>query len=153
MACSEPLLVAGRFRLVTNTNRCCRHFLIIRLELFAFVAFWRDAQKFVEPFVELGGITVQGGVGQFLAAPADGVLHIAQQMGETDLMLFRGPTHLGSEPVGDPIVGAIVTQERFDHSLAPAGRGDEATVLAVMENPGPPGFLADPTDAPFGIGF
>src|SRR5258705_852030 len=77
-------------------------------------------------------------------AGIDGILGIADEMGETDLMVLLGPIHLGGEPVGNPEVRAVLAQELFDHGPAAVGMDDEAGVLGVVEYPRPPGPLADP---------
>ncbi len=41
---------------------------------------------------------------QGIVAAVDGILDIAQQMGEADLMVFGCPSHLGTEAVGYPEV-------------------------------------------------
>ena len=74
----------------------------------------------------------QGGVGQTGASPSDphgplqqgrdagreaiitgvdGVLGVAQQMGQTDLMVCGRPSHLRGEAVGDPDRGPDVAEE------------------------------------------
>ena len=113
----------------------------------------------------LSGVGPQGGVGERWAAAADGagplqqvlqagregdvagvdgVLGVADEMGEADLMVAFGPAHLGAVAIGDPEVGTDVAEEVRDHVLAAAGADDEAAVVAVMEDPGPPVPLADP---------
>src|SRR5258706_3965537 len=77
-------------------------------------------------------------------AGIDGVLCIADEMGETDLMVLLGPIHLGGEPVGNPEVRAVLAQELFDHGPAAVGMNDEAGVLRVMAYPCTPSPLADP---------
>ncbi len=81
MACSEPLLVGGTSRWVTNTNKFCRNLLIMRWSFSPSPSLRRDAQKFVESVVEFGGIAAEGGIGQFLAATADGT-GLAQELGQ-----------------------------------------------------------------------
>src|SRR4030095_1588746 len=76
-------------------------------------------------------------------AGLDGVLSIADEMSEADLMILLGPIHLGREPVGNPEIGTVFAQELFDHNPAAVGMDDEAGVLGVMEDPGPPSPLAD----------
>src|SRR3954465_13589871 len=77
-------------------------------------------------------------------AGIDGVLGIPDEMGEADLMILLGPIHLRREPVGNPEIGTVFAQELFDHSPAAAGMDDEAGVLGMMEDPGPPSSFADP---------
>ena len=67
-----------------------------------------------------------------------------EAVGEADLMLLLGPADLGAEPVGDPDVRATITEELFDHRLAAAGANHEGRAVGVMEDPTPPGALADP---------
>ena len=156
-ACSEPLLVGGTSRLVTKTNRFWRNFLMLACRL--------DPQQLVEPRLQFGLVKGEGGVfepgasaadrdgllqelldagREALVAGIDGVLDIAQEMGEAGLMPRPGPAHLGAEPVGDPEFRAEVAEEFRDHRLAPARGDHEAGAVAVMEYPGPPGLLADP---------
>jgi hypothetical protein len=68
-------------------------------------------------------------------AGLDGVPGVADEVGEADLMVLLGPIHLGSEPVGDPEIRAVLAQEPFDHGPAAVSMDDEAGVLAVMEHP------------------
>src|SRR4249920_3808604 len=77
-------------------------------------------------------------------ARIDGVLSIADEMSEADLMILLGPIHLGREPVGNPEIGTVFAQELFDHGSAAVGMNDETGVLGVMEDPGPPSPLSDP---------
>ena len=76
-------------------------------------------------------------------AAVDGVLDVAQQMGEADLMVLGRPSHLGGEAIGDPEIGADIAEEFLDHLLAAGGADDEAGAVGVMEDPGPEGLLAD----------
>src|SRR5580765_4933882 len=61
-------------------------------------------------------------------AGIDGVLSIADEMSEADLMILLGPIHLGREPVGNPEIGTVFAQELLDHSPAAVGMDDEAGV-------------------------
>src|SRR4249920_2688879 len=76
-------------------------------------------------------------------AGIDGVLSIADEMSEADLMILLGPIHLGREPVGNPEIGTVFAQELFDHGSAAVGMNDETGVLGVMEDPGPTSPLSD----------
>ena len=58
-------------------------------------------------------------------------------------MLDPGPFHLGGEAVGHPVVGTVFAEKLFDHGPAAMGMDDEAGAVGVMEDPGPPGFLAN----------
>jgi hypothetical protein len=119
----------------------------------------------VERGVERVGIAAQCGVGELRAttgdgggaleqlahagregaiAGVDGVLGLADEVGEADLMILLGPPHLGCEPVGNPELRAISSQEPLDHGPAAVGMDDEAGPVGVMEPPGPPVLLADP---------
>src|SRR5580765_718700 len=53
-------------------------------------------------------------------AGIDGVLSIADEMSEADLMILLGPIHLGREPVGNPEIGTVFAQELLDHPVASA---------------------------------
>ena len=64
-------------------------------------------------------------------------------MSEADLMVLARPAHLRAEPIGDPDLGAEVTEELPDHGLAARGPDDEAGAVGVMKHPGPEGRLAD----------
>ena len=77
-------------------------------------------------------------------ACVDGVLGVAEEMGEADLMVGFSPAHLCAVAVGDPHGGTDVGEEVRDHVLAAAVANDEAAVFAVMEDPGPPVLFADP---------
>jgi len=54
------------------------------------------------------------------------------------------PVHLGCEPIGDPVVRAVGSQETLDHGAAAIGMDDETGAVGVVEHPGPPGLLANP---------
>ena len=124
-----------------------------------------DREQGVDPGLEAGVISGERGVRQFRSAPADangslqqghdpgrqgivssvkGVLDVAQQVGETDLVLLGRPADLRPEAVGNPEGGTDVAEERRDDRLAPRGANDEAGAIAVMEDPDPEGPPADP---------
>ena len=100
------------------------------------VAATADAAGLLEQFAQARR---EGGVASF-----DGVLGVADEMGESNLLVDFGPHHLGRKPFGDPEVRPDIAEEFHDHILAAARADDEAAVLIVMEHPGPPGPLADP---------
>src|SRR5208337_1769443 len=77
-------------------------------------------------------------------ALVDDVLGVTQEMGEADLLVFRGPAGLGAVAIGDPHLWANVAEELLDRLLGAAGMGQEEGVLTVMEDPQPPASLADP---------
>ncbi|MGA8155754.1 MAG: hypothetical protein WB822_05965 [Rhodoplanes sp.] len=64
-------------------------------------------------------------------ACVDGVLGVADEMGEADLMVGFSPAHLCAVAVGDPHGGTDVAEEVRDHVLAAAVANDEAAVFAV----------------------
>jgi hypothetical protein len=74
-------------------------------------------------------------------------LSIADEMSEADLMILLGPIHLGREPVGNPEIGRC-SPRNFDHGSAAVGMNDEAGVLGVIEDPGPPSPLSDAHTGP-----
>ena len=95
------------------------------LELFASGMGWRDAEQRIEAGVELVAVGAQRGVGERGAPSADrasplqeltqagregciagvnGVLGVANEMGEADLVVGFGPTQLRAVAVGDPEV-------------------------------------------------
>ena len=123
------------------------------------------AEQCIEFGVELVAIGSQGGVGERRTAAPDcagslqqraetrsksniagvgGILGVADEMGEADLVVATGPAQLRAEAIGDPEGGADVAEEFYDHVLAAARTDDEATILTVMEGPQPPVPLADP---------
>ena len=125
-ACSEPLLVGGTSRLVTKTNRFCPEPLDDPLQLLPLAVLGGDLEQLIKPHLKLVRIDGKRHLGEPLAPSADGdgllqqlldawgegvvtgvdgVLDVAQQMGEADLMVLVGPSHLGPETVRDPDVG------------------------------------------------
>jgi len=80
---------------------------------------------------------------QGVVAAVDGVLDVALEVSEADLMLLGRPSHLGAEAIGDPEVGTDVAEEFLDDLLAARGTDDKAGGIPVMEDPGPEGPLAD----------
>ena len=124
-----------------------------------------EAEQRIELGVKLISVGAQRGVGELLPASGDGagaleqfaqggredavagvdgVLSLADEVGEADLMIFLGPIHLRCKPVGDPEVRTVGSQEPFDHGAAAVGVDDEAGAVGMMEHPGPPVLLADP---------
>ena len=121
-------------------------------------------EQFVEPGLETGMIDGQGRIGQAWPATADaggpfqqgleaggqgvvaavdGILDVAQQMGEADLMILGRPPHPGGEAVGHPEIGAGSAEEFRDHLLAARRADEKAGAIAVVEDPVPEGPLAD----------
>lgn len=134
-------------------------------ELATFGSFGCETKQFVELVVERSLVGAQSGVGQFLAPSSDGadfakkiaqarledavagingILYVAQQMGEADLMLLLRPAHLGGEAVGDPIVRTMSAREGFDHILAAGRLYEETGAVGMVEHPIPPCLFADP---------
>jgi hypothetical protein len=126
---------------------------------------WRAGHERVEAGLEARGIGLERGVGKFFASspdPAgaaqqvaqaggkqtvarfDGVLHVADKMGEADLMLRLGPSHLAAVAVGYPVIGPPFAQKRLRHAFAARGLGHKHGVVLVVEHPQPPVLLADP---------
>ena len=98
-----------------------------------------DPEEIVEPGLEAGMVDGERGVGQVGAAAADadgalleclqagcerviaavdGVLNVAQQMGEAGLMVLSGPSHLRAETIGHPEIGPHRAEKLLDHCLA-----------------------------------
>ena len=86
---------------------------------------------------------VAKGGGEDAVALVDDVLGVAQEMGEADLPVL-GPAGLGAVAIGHPHLRPNVAEEGLDRLLGAAGMGQEAGILAMMENPQPPASLADP---------
>src|SRR5437899_4289475 len=119
----------------------------------------------IEPAVKVGLVALERCVGHTIASPPDGtgafeqalqarredgvarldrVLHVADQMGETNLMLAPGPAHLAAIAVRDPVVRAMIAKEGFHRRLGTVLVGNEDGAVGVMEYPQPPVRLADP---------
>jgi hypothetical protein len=60
---------------------------------------------------------LQAGCERVIAA-VDGVLNVAQQMGEAGLMVLSGPSHLRAETIGHPEIGPHRAEKLLDHCLA-----------------------------------
>ena len=109
------------------------------LELLPWLSGGHDFEQRIEAGLETCVVGGQGRVSQGLATPAnpngalqqafyagresdvarvDGVLNVAQQMGETGLMVRPRPSHLGAETIGDPELGTDVAEKLPDHRLA-----------------------------------
>src|SRR5271165_5703057 len=71
-------------------------------------------------------------------ARVDGVLDVADQMGQTNLMLALGPAHLAGEAIRDPVIGPPFAQERLHDRLRAMGVGHEDGAVAMVEHPEPP---------------
>ena len=65
----------------------------------------------------------------------DGVLHIADQMGEADLMFLARKTHLPAIAVRNPLIGPDIAQELRNHGLGARRLGLEDRAVTVMEHP------------------
>ena len=110
----------------------------------------------VEPSLKVGLIDLQRAVGETIAsapdragafeqtfhaggeyrvAGVDGVLNVADQMRQTDLMAAVGPTHLACQAIGEPEVGPPWAEEGLDHRLRSVGIDDEHGVVGVVEHP------------------
>src|SRR5271156_47178 len=117
---------------------------------------WRQAHQFVESSIQVALVGLQRGVGEtgaafsdgagaleqtlqagpeHLVALVDGVLDVADEMGEADLMLAFGPAHLAAVAVGSPIVGTPIAQERLHDFLGAMFVGDEDRAVGMMEYP------------------
>ena len=152
-------------RLVTKTKRWRRDSLDHALQFDAGFMRRLARHEVVETRLEPRGVGFQRGVGQALASSADatgapkqmaqvgredivagvdGVLHVADEMGEADLMFLVGQAHLPAIAVGHPEIRPEIAEEILDHRLGPRGLGEEDGAVVVMEHPQPPVFLADP---------
>ena len=81
--------------------------------------------------------------GEDIVASVDGVLRVANKMGEADLVFPGRPAQLAAVTIRDPEVGTPVAEEVGDDRLATRGLGDEHRAVLVMEHPQPPILLAD----------
>ena len=115
---SEPLLVAVSSRFVTKTKRWER----ISLKVFCSLrpALWvgRQAHQAVQPSIEIGLVGFERAVGEVFASASDGagplqqalqarpehrvslvdgVLHVADEVGEAELLFLRRPAGLAAE--------------------------------------------------------
>src|ERR1700730_10169229 len=109
------------------------------LELLPRLSGGQDFEQRIEAGLETCVVGGQGRVSQCLAPPAnpngtlqqafyagresdvarvDGVLNVAQQMGEAGLMVHPRPSHLGAETIGNPELGTDVAEKLPDHRLA-----------------------------------
>ena len=113
-----------------------------------------DLEQRVEPGVELVGVAAQRGVGQVVAAARDGagvlqervharressvacidgVLHVADEMGEADLMFDLGPIHLrGGSVVDDLVRRRVAVIVPVGDNIAAAVKAATATVPIVF---------------------
>ena len=73
----------------------------------------------------------------------DGVLHVADEMGEADLVLLAGPAHLAAIAIRNPVIWSKVPEELGDDALGPRRLGEENGAVLVVEHPQPPVALAD----------
>lgn len=122
-------------------------------------------QEVVEAALQVGLVGFQGGVleprpsspdgagaleqafeprSQHRIARLAGVLDVADQVGEADLMSPAGPASLRPEAIRGPEGGPVLAKERRDHGLGAPGIGDEHRVRPVVEHPQPPVPPADP---------
>src|ERR1700688_5236478 len=95
------------------------------LELISGLVGRGQAHEAIEPAVQIGLVYFEGAVGKIVApasdgasaleepfqagrehrvASVDGVLDIADEMGEADLVLAHSPPHLAAVPIRDPII-------------------------------------------------
>src|ERR1019366_2102626 len=114
-----------------------------------------EAHEFVEAGVEPRGIGFQGRVSEPFAPPPDpagaaqqmpklrredvvagvnGVLHVADEMGEADLMVHSRPAHLPAIAVGDPEIWPEVAKEVLHHFLGAWGSGNEKGSVVMVED-------------------
>ena len=133
-------------------------------EFFSLVMFGPDPQQRIEIGVEFARVAVQCAVGEIWPSSGDGtgaleefaksrregriagidsIFGVADEMGETKLMVVLGPTHLGAETVRDPEVRTIFAKEFRHHDFAAVWVDDKAARIAMVEHPGPPVSLAD----------
>ena len=80
---------------------------------------------------------------EHLVAAVDGVLHVADEMGEADLVLLAGPAHLAAIAIRNPVIGPKVAEELGDDALGPRRLGEEDGAVLMVEHPQPPIALAD----------
>jgi hypothetical protein len=127
---SDPLLVGGISRLARNTHVSPAP-LDDLLQLLAGFMGWRDAHQSIQFGVKLVIVGPQRSVREAFAPAAgregcvtglDGILGVADQMSEADLLVDFGPAHLRGEPIGDPEVRADITEEFLHTSLPRLGR-------------------------------
>src|SRR5208283_3877182 len=79
-----------------------------------------------------------------IVSTVDGVLHVADEMGEADLIFLVRPTQLAAIAIGHPVVRPKIAEEILDHLLGPRRLGDKDGAVAVMKHPQPPVAFADP---------
>src|SRR5208283_3062233 len=115
-----------------------------------------QAHQAVEASVQIGLVDFEGAVGQSVAsapngagafeqalhargehrvAGVDGVLDVADEMRQTDLMLALGPAHLAAVAVRYPEIGTPFAQETLDDRLGAMFVGDKDGAVAMMEHP------------------
>lgn len=120
--------------------------------------------EMIEPVVGLGGVGGQGGVlqpasslahadrpsqviadlrGEDRVAAVDGVLHVAQDMSQADLMA-AAQLLLAGVAVGDPHIGLVPGQDLIGDTSGPAGRDLVEDSLVGEEHPLPVGGTAHP---------
>jgi hypothetical protein len=137
-----------------------------RLELAPGAVGWDQAHEAVEAPVQIGLIGFQRGVGEIVASSADGagalqqtlhagrehdvagvdgILNVADEVREADLMLALGPAHLAAVAVRDPVIGTKVAQKGLDHRFGAMFIGDEDGAVGMVEHPQPPVGLAGTT--------
>ena len=68
-----------------------------------------------------------------VVAGVDGILHVADEMGEADLIVHGCPAHLPAIAVRHPEIGPEVTKEIRHHFLGAGGCGDEKGAVVMME--------------------
>src|SRR5262245_22996321 len=73
----------------------------------------------------------------------DGVLGIADEMSEAELMVVPRPAHLSAKAIGEPGVRTVITEEFGHGSLAAVWMDEEAAGFGMVEHPDPPVALAD----------
>jgi hypothetical protein len=142
------------------------------LELDAGFMGQRKTHEFVAAGVEPRGIGFQGRVGDPFSSPpdpagaaqqmpqrgredvvpgVDGILHVADEMREADLIVHARPAHLPAVAVGHPEIEPEVAEEVLHHFFRARGRGDEKRAVVMVEDPQPPVSLADPQTGLVGL--
>src|ERR1019366_3113331 len=109
------------------------------------VAYQRGVRQFGAPRRDLAGLAEQ--MPQVRAddavAAVDRVLHVANEMGEADLIFLFGPSQLAGVAVGDPVLRSEVAEKISDDALRPRGLRDEDGAVVMVEHPQIPIVLAD----------
>ena len=126
---------------------------------------WRARHELVEPGFEAGGIGFQSGVRELVSSPSDpagaaeqmpeigredvvagvdGVLHVTNEMSETNLVFRFRSAHLAAITVRDPEIGPKRAEEPLDHLFAARRLDGEHGAVVMVEPPQPAVPFADP---------